>query len=729
MTLLWLIPALPAAAAAVNGLFGIRWFNRIVSGALACAAIGGALALSLHAFAGLLSAPADARAYDLVLGDWIPQIPLATATGIGMFKVQWSFRLDSLAAVMLLVVTGVGFLIHVYATAYMKDEPPGACARFFCYLNLFCAFMLLLVLAGNFVVLFVGWEGVGLCSYLLIGFWYRKSSAASAGKKAFVVNRIGDAGFLLGIFLVYFTFGTLDFREVAAAAAAMPVESAGYGVLSGICLLLCIGAVGKSAQLPLFVWLPDAMEGPTPVSALIHAATMVTAGVYLIARNAVLFEHAPLVLQIVAAVGALTALMAAAVGLVQNDIKRVLAYSTISQVGYMFLAAGVGAFGAAVFHLATHAFFKALLFLGSGSVIHALGGEQDMRCMGGLRKRMPVTFITMMIAALALAGIPPLSGFFSKDAIQFHVLVASPLLFATAMATTMLTAFYIARLMALTFFGERRGPVLSPLASPAAASEAAAHGARHPYDAPAHGQAEREDHEVTHGPASRTPNPEARIPSPESRAMSFPLVALAAGAILIALVGIPEVLGGGDALGRFLRPSFDAPVGSAAAFAGAPYAGHPGSGVELAVMLVSVVVAVAGILAARHLYLVRPELAPRLAGRWKRTHALLYNQFYVNELYDATVVRGSLAGARGLGVFDGRVVDAAVDGVGALTHVGAWFSHMMDKHLVDGIVNGLARGAEKGSFFIRRVQSGLVQNYALLMVFGLFAFLTLYLLG
>src|SRR3990170_6625821 len=380
---LWLIPVLPAAAAALNGLLGIRYFTRAVSAVLACASIGGALGLSLYVFATLLSAPADARVYDVVIGDWIPQIPLATANDIGMFKVAWSLRMDPLASVMLLVVTGVGFLIHLYASAYMKDEPAGAYARFFCYLNLFCAFMLLLVLSGNFVVLFLGWEGVGLCSYLLIGFWYEKSSAADAGKKAFLVNRLGDAAFLLGIFLIFFTFGTVDIAAVAAAAASMPAETATFGVLSAICLLVCAGAVGKSAQIPLFVWLPDAMEGPTPVSALIHAATMVTAGVYVIARNAVLFEHAPLVMAIVAIVGALTALMAAAIGLVQTDIKRVLAYSTMSQVGSMFLATGVGAFGAAVFHLATHAFFKALLFLGSSVVIHALAGEQDMRRMGG----------------------------------------------------------------------------------------------------------------------------------------------------------------------------------------------------------------------------------------------------------------------------------------------------------------------------------------------------------
>ncbi len=463
--------------------------------------MAGAFGLSAWAFVDLLARPEGARVYDVVLGTWIPPILLATANGISSFTVPWSLRLDPLSAVMLLVVTGIGSIIHVYATAYMKDEPRGAYARFFCYLNLFCFFMLVLVLAGNFLVLFAGWEGVGLCSYLLIGFWYEKTSAADAGKKAFLTNRIGDVGCLLGIFLVFFTFGTLDFREVAAAAAAMPRETGGFGVLSIVCLLLFAGAAGKSAQIPLHVWLPDAMEGPTPVSALIHAATMVTAGVYLVARNAILFEQAPLVMQIVAIVGALTALMAATIGLVQNDIKRVLAYSTVSQLGYMFLATGVGAFAAAVFHLITHAFFKALLFLGSGSVIHAVAGEQDMQRMGALKKHMPVTFVTMMVGTLAIAGIPPLAGFFSKDEILLHAFAHNRILWGIALATAGLTACYMFRLIALTFYGSYRGPAWSRVASPAAVAEAAAHGVPHPRDAHAHGQAERKGHEVTHGAA------------------------------------------------------------------------------------------------------------------------------------------------------------------------------------------------------------------------------------
>src|SRR5688572_9279617 len=486
MKYIWLIPLLPGIGAAINGLVGVRSFSRQTAGVLACSTMVAALAVSLVAFFQLLGLPADARAYEVIVADWIPAIPLQTVHGIGAFSVPWGFRLDPLSGMMLLVVTGIGTLIHVYSTAYMADEPRGGYARFFCYLNLFCFFMLMLVLGSNFLVMFVGWEGVGLCSYLLIGYWFEKKSAADAGKKAFVTNRIGDWGFILGVFLVFSTFGTFDFRAVQDAAAAMPVETAHFGVLSAICLLLFIGATGKSAQIPLYVWLPDAMEGPTPVSALIHAATMVTAGVYMIGRNAVLFSHAPMVMEVVAIVGVLTALMAASIGLVQYDIKRVLAYSTVSQLGYMFTAMGVGAFSAGAFHLMTHAFFKALLFLGSGSVIHAMGGEQDMRRMGGLKKYLPVTFATMLIGTLAIAGVPPLSGFFSKDEILYRAFLGNKFVWVLAVLTAFLTAFYMFRLMAMTFFGAYRGPAWET-AAPAAAALAAGHGAPHPGDPHAHG--------------------------------------------------------------------------------------------------------------------------------------------------------------------------------------------------------------------------------------------------
>ncbi len=754
MDYIWLIPLLPAAGAAINGLLGIRWFSRTVSGVLACLTMAGALGLSLWAFFALLSLPAGERVRDVVLAQWIPAIPLMTSDGaIRMFEAAWAFRLDPLSALMILVVTGVGFLIHVYSTAYMKDEPSGAYARFFSYLNLFCFFMLTLVLGANFLVMFVGWEGVGLCSYLLIGFWYEKKSASDAGKKAFIANRVGDWGFLLGMFLVFFTFGSLDFRAVASAAAAMPVEAAGFGVISAICLLLFVGATGKSAQIPLYVWLPDAMEGPTPVSALIHAATMVTAGVYMVARTAVLFEHAPMVMLIVAIVGGLTALMAATIGLVQNDIKRVLAYSTVSQLGYMFLATGVGAFAAGIFHLMTHAFFKALLFLGSGSVIHAMAGEQDLQKMGALKKYMPVTFITMAIGTLAIAGIPPLAGFFSKDEILFRTFLGNKPLWGLAVVTAGLTAFYMSRLMALTFFGAYRGPAWERHASHAAVHEASAHGVRHPDDPHAHGQAQKDDHEVSHGVADVVTHAHGwHGPHESPRAMTVPLMALAVGAMVAGFVGIPAALGGNNAIEHFLEPSFTA-VGRAspaptdhaatdpAAFAEAPAPGSPAptdhdtdaphmsNAGELGLMLFSVLVAIAGVSVARHFYLARPGIADSLAARWRGAYTLLFNKYFVDELYDATAIRGTMASARGLWTVDRNVVDGAVNGSGLVTRLTSWFSHLADKYVVDGAVNLLGWTAGEGSLFFRRLQTGLVQNYALLMVFGVFVFLTVYLIA
>src|SRR3984893_668688 len=499
MKYIWLIPLLPAAGAAINGLIGIRSFSRKVAGILACVLMTAALGISMVAFWQLLALPAADRAFDVTVAQWIPSIPLQLRSGaIGGMQVPWGLRLDPLSALMLLVVTGIGTLIHVYSTAYMADEPRGGVARFFCYLNLFCFFMLVLVLGNNFLVMFVGWEGVGLCSYLLIGYWYEKKSASDAGKKAFITNRIGDWGFVLGVFFLYSVFGTFDFRAVQNAAATMPVETAHFGVLSAICLLLFVGATGKSAQIPLYVWLPDAMEGPTPVSALIHAATMVTAGVYMVGRNAVLFSHAPMVMALIAIIGVLTAFMAASIGLVQYDIKRVLAYSTVSQLGYMFTAMGVGAFSAGAFHLMTHAFFKALLFLGSGSVIHAMAGEQDMRRMGGLRKYLPVTFATMMLGTLAIAGIPPLAGFFSKDEILFRAFLANKAIWVIAVATALMTAFYMFRLVSMTFFGPYRGPAWEPAGPAARATPVPDHANAH--DAHGDDAAHGHGHGSWHGP-------------------------------------------------------------------------------------------------------------------------------------------------------------------------------------------------------------------------------------
>jgi NADH-quinone oxidoreductase subunit L len=745
MKYIWLIPLLPGIGAAINGLVGIRSFSRKTSGLVACATMTGSLVLGLLAFWQLVALPADERVYDVVVADWIPRIPLAVRDGIGAFQAPWGFRLDPLSALMVLVVTGIGTLIHVYSTAYMADEPRGGVARFFCYLNLFCFFMLMLVLGDNFLVMFVGWEGVGLCSYLLIGYWYEKKSAADAGKKAFITNRIGDWGFVLGMFLVYYTFGTLDFVAVQNGAAAMPIESGHFGVLSAIALLLFVGATGKSAQIPLYVWLPDAMEGPTPVSALIHAATMVTAGVYMVGRNAVLFSHAPMVMEIVAIVGVLTAIMAASIGLVQNDIKRVLAYSTVSQLGYMFTAMGVGAYAAGAFHLMTHAFFKALLFLGSGSVIHAMAGEQDMRRMGGLKKYMPVTFLTMFIGTLAIAGIPPLAGFFSKDEILFRSFLSNKAVWMIAVVTALMTAFYMFRLMSMTFFGPYRGPAWETGGHGEAAALAAQHGAKHPADPHAHGQAQREDHEVSHGPAE--PHDHAgghgtggasashghgpwHGPHESPRPMTLPLQALAVGAIVAGFVGIPAVLGGGNAIEHFLEPSFTAhhaEAGSTQAAAAHETDTHASPAVELGLMAFSVLIAVVGIAAAYHIYVTRPEVSDRLADRFAGARRTLLNKYYVDELYDRTLISGTMASGRGLWTFDRKVVDGAVNGSSWLTVISSWFSGLTDRTVVDGLVNLVGWIVQESSHGFRRLQTGLVQNYAMLMLFGIFAFVTVYL--
>jgi NADH-quinone oxidoreductase subunit L len=750
MRYIWLIPLLPGIGAAINGLIGIRSFSRKAAGLVACSAMVGALGLSIFAFWELLALAPDARAFDVTVAQWIPSIPLQMGNGtVGSFEVPWGFRLDPLSGMMLLIVTGIGALIHVYSTAYIADEPRGGVARFFCYLNLFCFFMLMLVLGNNFLVMFVGWEGVGLCSYLLIGYWYEKKSASDAGKKAFITNRIGDWGFILGIFLVFSTFGTLDFRAVQDAAATMPVETAGFGVLSIICLLLFVGATGKSAQIPLFVWLPDAMEGPTPVSALIHAATMVTAGVYMVGRNAVLFSHAPMVMEIVAIIGVLTALMAASIGLVQNDIKRVLAYSTVSQLGYMFTAMGVGAFAAGAFHLMTHAFFKALLFLGSGSVIHAMGGEQDMRRMGGLKKYMPHTYATMFIGTLAIAGIPPLSGFFSKDEILYRTFLHNKAVWVLAVVTAMMTAFYMFRLMALTFFGAYRGPAWEAI-DPASATVAAGHGTSHPADAHAHGKAARTDHEVSHGPAEPHGHDAAHDahahghgpwhgPHESPRAMTAPLMALAIGAIVAGVVGIPAALGGNNAIEHFLEPSFTAhevaaqdvspaaaPEGAAA---GAEAEAEESHALELGLMVFSVLIAVVGIALAWRFYVTSPETSERLAGRFAGAHRLLSHKYYVDELYDTTVIGATWKAARGLWTVDRNVVDGAVNGTGRVTIISSWLSGITDKSVVDGLVNLVGRTVQEGSHASRRLQTGLVQNYALLMLFGVFAFVSVYLLA
>ncbi|MBP6716951.1 MAG: NADH-quinone oxidoreductase subunit L, partial [Acidobacteria bacterium] len=542
--MLLLIPLLPFLGFLINATIGRRW-PKSLSGGIATAAMVLSFGVAASQVWQLwhLEPVHGLRAIDQVVFGWLQSDTLS---------VPLAFRLDPLSSLMILVITGIGSLIHLYSTSYMHDETDSEFARYFSYLNLFASFMLILVLGASFPVMFIGWEGVGLCSYLLIGFYYVKPSASDAGKKAFIVNRIGDFGFILGMLLIFSLFGTLNFQDVATAVSQLEPETH-WGLISIATLLLFVGATGKSAQVPLYVWLPDAMEGPTPVSALIHAATMVTAGVYMIGRNAVLFSHAPETLGVVAIIGCATALMAGTIGLVQNDIKRVLAYSTVSQLGYMFLAMGVGAFAGGIFHLYTHAFFKALLFLGSGAVIHALHGEQDLRKMGGLRKGLPITFWTFLIGTLAIAGVPMLSGFFSKDEILWKTYSSGhTILWVLAVLTAFLTATYMFRLVYMAFFGERRG--------------GDAHDASHGH-ADAHGGHGGHGHDAHHGGGHLHDAPPA---------MAIALIVLALGSVVAGYVGVPHVLGGSNAIESYLEPSFVAPGAMAEG-------GHEGAPAEGAV--------------------------------------------------------------------------------------------------------------------------------------------------
>ena len=615
------------------------------------------------------------RVHQIIQFTWIAGMPFHMANGhMATFQADWGFLLDPLSSVMILVVTGVGFLIHVYSIGYMAHD--NGYYRFFGYLNLFVFFMLMLVLANNYILLFVGWEGVGLCSYLLIGFYFHKKSAADAGKKAFVVNRVGDAGFILGMLLMMSVLGTVRFTDVNAILRSghFTAETAGFGVLSAMSLLMFFGATGKSAQIPLYVWLPDAMEGPTPVSALIHAATMVTAGVYMVARSAALFQLTPSTSTVVATVGAFTAILAATIALVQNDIKRVLAYSTVSQLGYMFLALGVGAYWVAIFHLFTHAFFKALLFLCSGSVIHALGGEQDMRHMGALKNKIPITHWTMLIASVAIAGIPGLAGFFSKDEILWQA-YSSPLgnqfLWLIGLVTAGLTAFYMFRLMNMTFYGK------------------------------SHVDPEVEKH-IHESPAS----------------MTVPLTLLAIGSVLGGWLGVPKLWTVfGDSFRGFehwLEPSF-----ASAAVEAAREGAHDAS-VEWALMGLSVAVAIVGIVIARYFYYHKPEIPDTIAKAVKPLHTLLYNKWYVDELYDFLFVDGLCkGGGLLLGSFDRNVVDGGVNGAGWLTRFSGKVSMWWDTWIVDGAVRFTAFFVKMLSYPVCILQSGRVQTYAFFVVAGI----------
>jgi NADH-quinone oxidoreductase subunit L len=678
---LWVIPLLPLAGAAINGLFGRRFKNSVVSAI--------ALFFTAVSFGWAVWATAQwwghTDPYIQTLGDWI---------WAGSFHAPFGFYLDRLSTVMVLVVTGIGFLIHIYSVGYMAHE--GGYYRFFAYLNLFMFFMLTLVLANNYLLMFVGWEGVGLASYLLIGFYIHRDSAANAGKKAFIVNRIGDFGFLIGMFLLIQHFGTLNFGTLSSIGDGIFNQiqkfspETGWGWLTAIALCLMVGATGKSAQIPLYVWLPDAMEGPTPVSALIHAATMVTAGIYMIARSSAIFSRTPNALGVVAVIGCLTALFAATMGMAQTDIKRVLAYSTVSQLGYMFMACGVAAYSAGIFHLMTHAFFKALLFLGAGSVIHALGGEQDMRRMGGLKPLIPKTFWVMTAATVAIAGLPPFAGFFSKDEIlAADYPYGGHVLWAIAVLTAGLTSFYMFRLWYMTFFGKLKlGQVDAGDESHAAVAPAQA---GHSAASQSHGHADDQTH--GHGGVHESP-----------WIMLAPLVVLAVGSVIAGWVGVPKFLHGHDEIGHFLAPAIQTPeqvqtsteqitvrtTVKAPSEGAAPVesAAEASTSEEWLLAGTSVAVALLGWFFAYLLYYKRPELPDRITAKIHGIYLTVLHKYYVDEAYGALFVKPLLA----LSTFV--------------------FWRGIDQGVIDGLVNGAGSASKNIGNELRRIQSGNIRSYA-----------------
>ena len=589
INLVWLVPLIPFIGFLINGL-GRNTLSKNLIGFIGSSVIFISFLISIGIFFELGSDVS--KSHEIFLFDWI---------SAGALKIPLSFLVDPLSSIMLLIITGIGFLIHVYSIGYMHDDE--GFGKFFSYLNLFIFFMLLLVLGSNYIVMFIGWEGVGLCSYLLIGFWFTNSSYATAAKKAFVMNRIGDLGFLIAVFLIFTTFGSVEFSKIFPLAGNM---LPGNGTIALIALLLFVGACGKSAQIPLFTWLPDAMAGPTPVSALIHAATMVTAGIYMIARSNVLFDLAPVVQHLIAIIGLATAVLGAIIALTQTDIKKVLAYSTVSQLGYMFLGLGVGAYNGSFFHVITHAFFKALLFLCAGSVIHAMHHEQDMRHMGGLRKKLPVTFITMLIGTIAISGLPPFSGFFSKDEILAHVYEHNKVMWAIGVFTAFLTAFYMFRMIFLTFFGTYRGTH----------------------------HAEEKIHE-----------------SPKS--MTIPLIVLAVLSAIGGVIGIPESLGGSHWLSHWLAPVIQ------------HHGEAPDHATEYMLMAVSVIGVLIAIGVAYAKYIKQNHVPVADEGKRSALANLSYHKFYIDEIYDA-VIRKPLDALSVFfyKVFDKKVVDGIVNGLG-----------------------------------------------------------------
>ncbi|MEP7252432.1 MAG: NADH-quinone oxidoreductase subunit L [Ginsengibacter sp.] len=624
--LVYWIPLLPFIGFLINGL-GRQTISKKVIGFIGSGVIFLSFCLSVLVF---LQASKE--------GFVAQNISYFSFINVGKINIPFEFQIDQLTSLFLLIITGVGFLIHVYSTSYMNEEPRPGYGRYFSYLNLFVFSMLLLVMGGNYVVMFIGWEGVGLCSYLLIGFWFKNNDYNNAAKKAFIMNRIGDVGFLLGIFWLLSTYGTVSYNELFNSTGGLiNPATANTKILTAITLLLFVGATGKSAQIPLYTWLPDAMAGPTPVSALIHAATMVTAGIYMVARSNIMYSLAPATMTVVAVIGLATAIFAAVIALRQNDIKKVLAYSTVSQLGYMFLGLGVGAYTGAVFHVMTHAFFKALLFLGAGSVIHAMGGEQDINKMGGLGKKMRITYITFFIACLAIAGIPPFAGFFSKDEILSAAFTNNPVFYIIGLGGALLTAFYMFRLLALTFAGNFRG-------------------------------SDEQWHHVHESPG----------------AITFPLITLAVLSTIGGFVGIPEMFAkNGHKLGEFLAPVFESSTKILTAH-------HLPEQTEIILLAVSVILIVGVCFWAWNKYKKYSAGETAQSGFAKA----IQNKFYIDELYNAIIVKPLKAISNVLG-------------------------NVIDKAGIDGIVNGVGKSINYGSRQIRLLQSGQVGTYIFLMVLGM----------
>jgi len=657
----WIV-FLPLIGAIVNGLLGAKIQKSMGKGAIgviACAPVIIAFGLAVNAFMTLKGLEAEKRILIDNLYRWID---------LGSLKVDMAFLIDPLSSVMILVVTGIGGLIHIYATGYMHDDK--AFWRFFSYLNLFTAAMLTLVLGDSLLLLFVGWEGVGLCSYALIGFWYQDHANARAGNKAFIVNRVGDFGFVLGMFLLFWSLdaqghGSLTIREMVKWAPSIKDSLIwGWPVITVGTLFLFVGATGKSAQIPLFVWLPDAMAGPTPVSALIHAATMVTAGVYMTARMNVFFSMAPGTLNVIAIIGVATALLAATIALTQNDIKKVLAYSTVSQLGYMFIGVGVGGYAAAIFHLMTHAFFKACLFLGAGSVIHAMHHEQDMRKMGGLKQWMPLTFTTFLISVLAIAGLPPFAGFFSKDEILWLAFTSehgNKLVWFLALGGAGMTAFYMFRQLFMTFYGKCR---------------ADHHTQEHLHESPS--------------------------------VMTMPLVILAIGATLAGLIGLPGVLGGSQ-FAHWLEPVIHAHQEA-----------HASHALEWGLMAVSVTVASLGVFLAFLMYRresLSPDVFCNFAGGF--FYRVFDRKWYFDEVYQAVFVNGTLLLARFWSAFDAYIIDGIVNGAATLTRFASWLNGLFDSYIIDGIVNAVANVTFWAGNKFRRLQTGNINGYLFVILIAM----------